>query len=386
MDKIGSLFFAVVTFMSQLFGTAGSAGYVKQTGLKEAMNALTQKETILETVYAGDPSTDTFDPAAPFDVDDCVVLKKEKGREFKILNFSDTHFSDYDYRAWFAFEGSATMRRLVAETQPDLITLSGDIVCGDSTVYSIKRITDLMESFGVPWAPVFGNHDDEANCDLNYLADIMLRSPHCVMKKGDPRMGVGNYVILVSEDPDAARIPVSEALVMMDSHHSQPNALQRQWLSWAADGINAYTDNTAEISVMMHIPLPEYQTAFDLAWNDETGKWNEGFGAVGALNEKICCDRENDLPKDEGFFDILLDKGTVKHVLCGHDHMNDFSLVYKGIRLTYMMKLGYGSGFQFGFNGGTVLKVGETGIDRITHKTVTYGLTMPLIDIDPTVG
>ena len=382
MAKISAFFLAVITFFSQLFGLAGSKDYQKQTGLSEAIDALKNKTEILEMKNEGEADGRSWSPTEAFRLEDTVILKKQPGREFTILNFSDTHFSDYDYRAWFAFEGEATMRRLVAETDPDLITLSGDLVCGDSTLYSMKRLTDLLESFGVPWAPIYGNHDDEANCDLNCLADIMMRSPHCVMQKGDARMGVGNYIISVCEEAADGALTLKEALVMMDSHHTQPNDLQQQWFSWAADGVNAYSGGTAEIALMMHIPLPDYQTAYDAAWNEQKNRWNDGFAAYGALHEKICCERDADgNPVDRGFFDIIRSKGTVKHVLCGHEHMNDFSIEYEGVRLTYMMKLGYGSGFQFGFNGCTVLRVGDRGICRLTHKTVSYGVTVPIVDI-----
>lgn len=382
MAKLSAFFLAFLTFFSQLFGLAGSGDYQKQTGLKAAIAALQNKEAILAQKNEGAVSDYAWSPADEFRIEDTVILKKEAGKDFTVLNFSDTHFSDYDYRAWFAFEGEATMRRLVAETNPDLITLSGDLVCGDSTLYSMKRLTDLMESFGVPWAPVYGNHDDEANCDLNYLADIMMQSPHCVMQKGDPAMGVGNYIVSVCEETENGALTLKEALVMMDSHHSQPNDLQQQWFSWAADGINAYSGGAAEISVMLHIPLPDYQTAYDAAWNAEKKCWNEGYNAYGALHEEICCEKDGDgNPVDRGFFDIIKSKGTVKHVLCGHEHMNNFSIEYEGVRLTYMMKLGYGSGFQVGFNGCTVLKVGDKGISRLTHKTVSAGIPLPVVDI-----
>ncbi len=380
--KLTAAILAVFTFFSQLLGLAGSGDYRKQTGLREAVSALVQKQAVTAERIEGAPSEEEWSPDRTFGWEDVTVLQKQAGRDFVILNFSDIHFSDYDYRAWFAFEGEAAMRRLVAETHPDLITLSGDIVCGDSTAYAIRRVTDLMESFGVPWAPVFGNHDGEANLDLNALADVMLKSPHCLMKKGDPRMGVGNYVLAVTEARPDGTDALCEALIMMDSHGSQPNALQLDWCAWAADGVNALSGGAAEISVMMHIPLPEYQLAYDAAWNEETGKWNEGFGAQGALHEKICCERdETGAPLDRGFFAMLQEKGTVRHVLCGHDHMNDFSIEYEGIRLTYMLKLGYASGFQPGYHGCTVLRVGGTGIARITHKSVSAGIAVPIVDV-----
>ena len=382
MAKISAFFLAFLTFFSQLLGLAGSKDYQKQTSLLEAINALRDKAEILDQMNEGQPSDDVWSAEDAFRLEDTVILKKQKGRDFVILNFTDVHFSDYDYRAWFAFEGEATMKRLVAETNPDLITVSGDIVCGDSTLYSMKRFTDLMESFGVPWAPMYGNHDDEANCDLNYLADIMMKSPHCVMQKGDARMGVGNYVLSICEENDDGSLQLTEALVIMDSHHSQPNDLQQQWFSWVADGVNALSGNTAEISLMMHIPLPDYQYAYDAAWNAEKNAWNDGYHAAGALHEKICCERDgNGDPLDRGFFDVIKSKGTVKHLLCGHDHLNDFSVSYQGVQLTYMMKLGYASGFRLGFNGCTVIRVGDRGVNRITHKTVTYGATLPILDL-----
>ena len=66
---------------------------------------------------------------------------------------------------------------------------------------------------------------------------------------------------------------------------------------------------------------------------------------------------------------VLKDAGCVKHLICGHEHMNDYSVLWDGIRLTYTMKVGQASGYQPGFDGGTVFTVGRGGIKRITHKT-----------------
>lgn len=33
------------------------------------------------------------------------------------------------------------------------------------------------------------------------------------------------------------------------------------------------------------------------------------------------------------------------------------------------------------FYGGTVINVGEKGIDRITHRTLSYGFSMDIVDI-----
>ena len=48
---------------------------------------------------------------------------------------------------------------------------------------------------------------------------------------------------------------------------------------------------------------------------------------------------------DEGalLFDALLDLGSVDLVVCGHDHINDFVLTYRGVTLAYNEPSGYSS-------------------------------------------
>ncbi len=348
------------------------------SGLSEAIYALLNKNEILNTDYVGKVSSEAWDESSPFSLDNCVTLTKKDGEDFVILNITDTHFSDYDYRAFLAFDTTLSIKRLVNEVKPDLITISGDIVCADSTVYSIKRITDLFDSFGIPWAPVFGNHDGEGNADLNYLADVMMSSEYCIMKKGDPEMGVGNYIINIAEESSGKTV---ETIFMMYTHGSHLNEKQIKWFESCASSINSLTNNSAEISVIFHIPNVQYQYAFDEAWDAQAKKWRKEYNAGGECNEKICCERdENGSPKENGFFAAAKRVGA-KFVFCGHEHMNNFSVEYDGIRLTYTLKVGYASGFQFGFNGGTVINIGKSGIDRITHKTLTYGFTRDIVDI-----
>ena len=349
------------------------------TNFKELVNSLLNKSTVLESEYVGEVSTDIWDENSVFSLDDCVTLTKKADEDFVILNLTDTHFSDYDYRFFTSFEVTANIVRLVNSVKPDLITVSGDIVCADSTVASIQRITNLLDSFGIPWAPVFGNHDGEGNADLNYLADVMMSGEYCVMKKGDPEMGVGNYIINIVEEGSGK---IVETVFMMDTHSSHLNDKQIKWFNFCAQAINELCDNSSEISVIYHIPNAEYQFAYDAAWNEEAGKWNEEYNAYGEWNEKICCPRDaQGNAVTNGFFDVAKSVG-VKHILCGHEHMNNFSVEYEGIRMTYMLKIGYGSGWQWGFNGGTVICVGNDGIKSITHKTLAYGISRDIVKIE----
>ncbi len=334
----------------------------KGAGAREGFSALRGRKSMKNERFIGTPSTDTA-------ADDCVfTLLKQPGRDFVILNFTDPHFADYDYRALLAVTESVTMRRLVKAVKPDLITVTGDLVCSEWAAHSLKKICALFESFGIPWAPVFGNHEDESNMDKNYMADVFLSCPHCLFKKNDPAMGVGNYIIHIREGERLV-----EALFMMDSGHSQANEKQRAWFEKNAAEINRSSGEQAEIAVMFHIPLPEYQYAYDAAWDIFPKRWKKEYKACGELHENICCEKRDGVPVQRGFFELMQRAGTVKHVFCGHEHLIDFSVLYKGIRLTYTMKVGKASGGGFGLNGGTEIRVGSGGITLIKQKTVSYG-------------
>ncbi len=354
MERIIAMLMSLILSVGS---TAYSNEYAKQTSLKEAINAFLHMNEIKNSKYIGEKSKEAWNGEA-IDLGSFATFTKKNGRDFVILNITDPHFADYDYRAFFAFQGTATIKKLVEAVKPDLITVTGDIVCSDSTVYSIKRFTDLMESFGIPWAPVFGNHDDEGNCDPNYLCDIMMKSPNCILKKGDPEMGFGNYGIRILNEDGS----LNEVMIMLDSHHSQANEKQQNWVREIAKAAG-----NADVSLFFHVPLPEYQLAYDEA-KDGKG-WKAEYKAYGNKYEEICCERdENGKPMQRGFFEIIKNAGNIKNVICGHEHMNDFSILYKGVRLTYTMKLGKGSGFQPGFDGGTVITIGNKGINCINHK------------------
>lgn len=340
-----------------------ASGYERMTNMKTLIQALLNRKEIISTRFEGEPSTEYWSENDVFTFDGIPAVTPADGKELKILTLTDLHFSDYDYRLLLSFPNCAHIKKLAGEVKPDLIVLTGDLVCTESTWNSVRRLTDLMESLGIPWAPVFGNHDDEGNCDLNYLAETMMSSPHCLMKKGDPEMGVGNYLVNVT-DKDGS---VVETLVMMDSHHDITNEKQNEWFKWVSEGVTRLTGGKAELSLFMHIPLPEYQLGYDEARDSEAEGWRDGSGAFGELHESICCVRGENGAEPSSLFETIKGCPKAKYVFCGHDHMNDFSVTYNGVRLTYLMKLGLGSGFQIGFNGGSVITVGADGITGISH-------------------
>ncbi len=334
--------------------------YEKRCGFKRAVETIITNK---RQKYHGEKSCDIFN--GEFNLNDAVVIKKQPGRPLKVLNITDPHFSDKDIRFLMAYTVERVFKGLVKKEKPNLITVTGDMVCAKQTDYSIDRFCDMAEGAGVPWAPVFGNHDKEANCDMNYLARQMMKCPHCVMKMNDPEMGVGNYVLLITEGDISDS---TACFIMADSHSSQVNETQLKWISSVCKKVNELTNGKAEISVFFHIPLPEYEYFYNEAYDENKKCWKEGFSAFGEKHEKVCCEKdENGVPVQRGTFDCFKKCG-ISYVFCGHEHLNNFSGIYNGIRLTYTLKIGHGSGFRPQFNGGTVITV-DNGITEIKHIT-----------------
>lgn len=309
-------------------------------------------------------------------------IEKTKGEDFVILNLSDIQTDHtFDCRKNGAIH--KTIKRLISEKNPKLITISGDVLWGIHTRQCQRKLINMMESFGIPWAPVFGNHDSGGNADLLWLGERFEEAKHCLFKRGFNNIGgVGNYVINITRDGKTVH-----SLIMMDSGadvtcnkaydeqfvFSDPvngeiigkkkygvmNIGQLEWYKWVINGLkNENNGNTVETSVILHIPLMEYDMAYSY-WADSG--FNPEIG-TGSKNEKVASPTVN-----IGFFNTILELNSTKNIIAGHDHINDFSILYKDVRLTYSVKTGFRCYHDKNLNGGTLLTIDDTGKGAIAQ-------------------
>lgn len=337
-------------------------------------------------------STDTYR------LENTVTIQKEPGKDFKILNLADIQYNDtldIFNRAYT----EETIRTLIEQEKPDLITMTGDQVWAAFQKQSQKDLIKFMDSFGIPWAPVYGNHDGEGNADKNWLADRYLESEYCVFKKGPNNIGgTGNYVINIMEGDK-----IVQSLIMLDSgswrgyddnlkgremiadalnNDTQEYILnddgtrkqepfgtgyefmsesQIAWYKWALEGAKQVNGGEMPESMLFfHIALPEFYNAY-LQWKDSGYDPAMGFGEK---RETVCCPSVN-----SGFFQVIKDLGSTKNVIVGHDHINCYSVLYEGVRLTYGLKTGDRCYANDDLNGGTLLTITDNGV-KTEHKFV----------------
>ncbi len=301
-----------------------------------------------------------------FTSDYCAEVVKDPDEEFVILNLADVQLKDdlvYEERG----EKTAEMiDELVKETEPDLITLTGDNAWG--TIAYINLIKQI-DAYGIPWAPVMGNHDGQCLISEFWAAYLLSKAENCLFEFGPEDMGYGNYIINVTENGK-----IIHTLFMVDTHNNDEFTLedgstvggydhlwdnQIEWYKWAVNGISDIAGKTVESTVFMHIPVCEYKDAWINAYgSDELGTLAPELApdATGTYGEGVCSS-----PVNNGFFTVCKELGSTKTMVAGHDHANDFSVVYEGIRLTYALKTGYGSYYTEGLSGGTVISIGSDG-------------------------
>ena len=226
------------------------------------------------------PTTEpAFSVSKTFDENDYVVVQKDSTRDFVVLNLTDIQLTDYDFSPVtpLAKQTFSYITELIEKEKPDLITVSGDIGCGYK--FATVSIAAFLDSFEIPWAPVFGNHDHEThNLTPEDTAYIFENAKHSLFRRGPDGMGLGNYAIHVMEGDTLVHV-----FYMMDTHNKREYDIegktvedydhlwqvQLDWYEWAVNGATNYAGKIVPSTVVTHIPIMQYKEAFDQAWNSE---------------------------------------------------------------------------------------------------------------------
>lgn len=311
------------------------------------------------------------------------VLKKSPERDFIILNITDPQLSDEESETTHPYYKifDDTMKILLNRTHPDLITVTGDITWSHCKT-AHKRFCDYMDALGIPWAPVWGNHD----CDMPGTRETKVVEffgrKNCLFENGDERFGNGNYIIRIDENDH----PV-EVLFMLDSHDREEytnaaGVTEGVWAKLYQEQIKWLTDSAKEMpcecSVFLHIPIYAYREAWTAAFRADEydpksvrpeestdGKFWRIDGCSGVKYEDICS-----YPEDDGVIAAIESAGNIGLVVAGHDHTNNFIIPWHGTKLVYGTKLGAGCYWDAHVSGGTVITVGSSGVKEVRHEYV----------------
>ncbi len=234
----------------------------------------------------------------------------------KILLIADVHNKPHGSKNTLL-----KIKKAIDADSADLIVFLGDIVHGPA-VYAdyekyLRQVLDLTGD--IPFATVFGNHDDECETSKKEILDIMMKYPNC-LTKGQ------NYCLNI----------MGECLLFIDSGSyylgsgSFYDTVKKEQIEFAANQIKGKS-----AILFQHIIFPDITQALEELDHAEKGavpddgkyyRFKEGIIYSGKLGEKPC-------PPDINTGELDSLKANLKCAVFGHDHKNTFELMLKGIKI-----------------------------------------------------
>ena len=323
---------------------------------KDGTEQITQNDTVIKPT----PSFVDF------------VVEIPTGRDVVVLQLTDTQLIDSSqartslsstYTAHWAPDRLDDLcfnylTELITAADPDFIIITGDLIHGmyDDKGTSLLSLIEYMDSWQIPWAPVFGNHDNESNMGADWQCEQLMNSEYCVFDQ-KTLSGNSNYSVALIQGGEMKRVfyMMDTNAVSAPSEASLANGHTRNdYCGIAPDQIEWYTAQIAElrkheptvpISFAYHIQPNVFGEALEEKYgvdmsvnkpnfNIDTyyGKESTDFGYIG--KEMI-----GQWDRNKTVFNNMKAMG-VDSIFVGHVHYNTASVVYEGVRLHYGVKSG----------------------------------------------
>ncbi|TYZ69208.1 hypothetical protein PybrP1_011919 [[Pythium] brassicae (nom. inval.)] len=278
--------------------------------------------------------------------------------KFKILQLADLHFTgDATFPCLNAPAQLATpctealmsafVDELLEAEKPDFVVFSGDNVETFDEKHhqsAVDAFTKGVEQRGVPFAVILGNHDDENGFPREDVLRLTMAKTMSRSQRGPAAVdGVGNYelsVLAPVRGPWGSADDAVFRMYFLDSggypdRRTYPDV--QSLYDWIKPSQVAYYRNLSAANydqqqraegaknaplpavMFFHIPLKEF--AFAAA---------DAPSVVGEKHEPV-----SSSTVDSELFSALVERGEVKAVFVGHDHINEYCFKRGGVQLCY---------------------------------------------------
>lgn len=276
-----------------------------------------------------------------------------KGPKFRILQLSDTHFGTPDDEERATDQRSQVLiRELVATHRPDFVFHTGDFINNDKVQPEFGALA-FMNSLGVPWSMVFGNHDHPTGeAGQKSLDDYYAALGGATVGFAERKEGGREYCFRIDLRQDGGQ-PFASLFAFNTGGSAIPMKVSANQTQWFLDQIaaDAKASVRTPVLVMQHIPTIEFKEIFEQKL------------AVGRQGESVC----SEIDKGE-IFRHYAQSQRVRAVFCGHDHVNDYTGNLQGVTLTYGRCSGF-SGYGDWQRGARLIDI-DTTAGRATTRVV----------------
>lgn len=275
---------------------------------------------------------------------------------FKILHLTDVHLGGSLFSRKKDLLALQACYAEIKYARPDLVIVTGDL-CFPMGVMSmsfnnsapVHQFAAFMRNVGIPWAFTYGNHDTESLASMKkeqlvevYKSLSYKTSGNLLYPYVQPAVTGRNNQLIEVRNKDGT---LNTALFLIDSNAYTGEGFntydyirddQVAWYEREVLRLQAEEGRRISSLAFFHIPLHQYRTAYELylAGSDEV---TYHFGE----NNETLLHKFSLSAYDSAIFEKMVELGSTTGTFCGHDHYNNASITYKGVRLTYGMSIDY---------------------------------------------
>ncbi|XP_030924504.1 probable inactive purple acid phosphatase 16 [Quercus lobata] len=295
------------------------------------------------------------------------------GAPFKIALFADLHFGEATSTDWGPLQdvnSTRVMNTVLDDETPDFVIYLGDVITANNipianaSLYWDQAISPT-KSRGIPFASVFGNHDD---------------APFEWPKEWFPAPGIPPLICPAVNSTHSVNERCSHLVFgVVDTRPPQviSNA-QAEWFQNKSEEINPNSslvlpDSMPEL-IFWHIPSQAY--------NKVAPQFGIHKPCVGSINKENVSSQAAEL----GIMDLLVKRPSVKAIFVGHKHGLDWCCPYEKLWLCFARHTGYG-GYGDWPRGARIIEITQQPFsfrtwirmeDSIVHSNVVHGSTNQL--------
>lgn len=350
----------IVDLKKELLGVSSLIGVYK---LASDVNN-DSKVNILDYVYAQKTILNTENKISDLLGLVDFAVEVESGKEPIVLQLTDTLIldsaqarnsdilSEYQKDFWATDKAEENCYSYISETvnanNPDLILISGNMVWGefDDNGTAFQSFVNFMDNFDIPWAPVFGEHDNESKMGADWQCDMLENAKNCLFKQRN-LTGNGNYTVGIIQNNKLLRVfymldsngCTNASEESLNNNHTKTTAgFGKDQISWYTKLINktSKVSPDTKISFVYGIQQAAFEKAFQKYGYDSNAKEiainlnkiasceNGDFGYIGATIS-------NAWDTDNRILNNIKALG-VDSILSGGESANNASVLYDGIR------------------------------------------------------
>ncbi|WOO86796.1 metallophosphoesterase [Mollicutes bacterium LVI A0039] len=286
-----------------------------------------------------------------------MKLEVSKNRA-KIVQISDVHISYPIIEA-----SKIAISKVIEAEQPDLVVFSGDLFHRphhrQEGLKLVIEFIQFIDSFKTKYTLCFGNHDSEINISKYEMFELFTaQSKYFIGEIGDleltrfhlnddhykePR--IGNFYIDVENNGQ-----LITRVTMLDSGRYNKSGGYGSLTSTQTAYVQLSNPTNVPNLIFFHIALPEFEELY------------KDYRVSGLKRENVCYQTENC-----ELFEWALTQDNPIHISCGHDHLNDFSIVKENVSLNMCPGLCYEEYNENGIRGYLVFTVDNEVIIKINR-------------------